>query len=498
MKTLFIALIAIIITLPMFATANNNIDEWVYEAKMPMHPVYPRPDCETEKHARHRWAHTNMPYEIPIGIQGGAWPFTYKLIEGPDGAKIGSDVNSDNYGVISWTPSENATGEKKFRVRVVDKVGNNVDITWTTIIDNSQFVFVEDGYAGNKKGTISEPLEDISDWYRGDRSDKTYHNKIIVFRNGEYNLIGGEATNRNVRLDTKTKTPTLIGFPGENAVIDASQAKIFTDLRKMTDIFVADIHWKNSRQDVGNAHFFWAIGDVTRSTWWRNKFSNHGPGTKGNDNPAAVFISNTSKHKKNILYKANIHDQFYNGRLNGSYVDIYFASYVLIEENRARNSNNGCGFLAKGTASFVSIRANHVYDNVAAGGICVGYIHGVPVVPHDHEVSWNRIVLTDKSPLAQALLFTISKGWEGKSYNSYIYRNTFVNGSAWVRFKGRENFEVDGNVVVNDALSKWNENVMKTSFMNLTGTHGDYITDDEGRLVGFAEEYKGKVGFELK
>ena len=40
-------------------------------AKMAMHLVYPRPDTETQVHARHRWAHPAMRYEIPVGVQGG-------------------------------------------------------------------------------------------------------------------------------------------------------------------------------------------------------------------------------------------------------------------------------------------------------------------------------------------------------------------------------------------------------------------------------------------
>lgn len=477
------------------AEAVDQIQKWTYEAKMPMHAVYPRPDCETEKHARHRWAHTDMPYEIPIGVQGGAWPFTYTLIEAPEGATLGKVAGTDNYGVVSWTPPADASGSHTFRVRVSDKAGNNTDINWTTTVDNSKFVFIKDGFSGDKKGTILEPLEDINDWYRGDRNDKKYHNKIIVFRGGEYALIGGEDTNGNVRLDTRSKTPSLIGFPGETAVIDASRAKILTDTRKMTDLFVADLHFKDSRQDVGNAHFFWAIGNVSRSTWWRNTFENHGMGTKGNDNPAGVFVSGRRAHKKNILYKDNIHNRFNNGRGNGSYVDIYYSSYVLIEGNIARNSDNKCGFWAKGTTSFVTIRDNHAYDNITSGGICVGYGKESPEIPHDHEIAWNRIVFNGQYNRANALLFSGQKTWDGKHYNSYIYRNTFVNGRVWIRFEGKNKYQVDGNVIVTDYSV--NETETKTYHPNLIGTKSDFIADDTGKLKGYALDYQGEVGFKL-
>lgn len=478
--------------------ANAKVQEWTYEAKMPMHAVYPRPDCETEQYARHRWAHTDMPYEIPIGVQGGAWPFTYTLIEGPEGASIGKTEASDKYGVITWKPSPGDATEQSFRVRVADKAGNNIDITWTVTIDNNKFVFIEDNYVGDKKGTIDAPLEDISDWYLNDRRNKKYHNKIIVFRGGSYLLYGSEKTNGNVRLDANTKTPSLIGYPGEKAVINASQAKIFTDPRKMTDLFIADLTFTDSRQDVGNAHFFWAIGNVTRSTWWRNTFKKHGMGQKGNDNPAGVFVSGTRHHKKYILYKDNFHDEFNNGRANGSYIDIYYSSYVLIESNVAKNSDNRCGFWAKGTTSFVTIRDNHAQENITSGGICVGYGRETQEIPHHHEIAWNKIVFNGKHDRALALEFAGQSSWDGKHHDSYIYRNTFVNGMAWVRFPGKNNYFVDGNVVVNEYPGKWNETIMKTYHSNLTGGRGDFISNENGELVGFAKDYEGSIGYKRK
>jgi len=491
----FYKILTVVFTVLFFqeSFAAENKKEWTYEAKMPMHVVYPRPDCETREVARHRWAHTDMTYRIPIGVQGGAWPFTYKLIEGPEGAVIGQTETEDNYGVVSWDPRAASPSEVSFRVRVIDKVGNNTDITWSVQVNNNKFLFIQDGYEGQKLGSISQPLEDIEDWYKNDRDNADYHNKIVVFRDGDYKLMGDAKANNNMALDVDTKTPSLIGFPGEKAVIDASRSKIFTDVGSLKDLFIADLNWQNSRQDVKNAHFFWAIGDVTRATWWNNSFSNHGMGKKGNDNPAGVFISNRSHHKKNILYKDNKHDGFMNGRGNGSYVDIYYSSYVLIEGNYASNSDNACGFWAKGTTSFVTIRDNHAFDNITSGGICVGYGKESPEIPHDHEVAWNRIVLNGEYPRANSIQFSNQKSWENKHYNTYIYRNTFVNGRAWIRFQGKDKYIVDGNVIVSEFSV--NKSETKTYFPNLTGDKSDFITDKNGDLKGFAVDFKGQVGY---
>ena len=479
------------------ANADFRLPEGNYiSAKMPMHVVYPRPDSETQPHARHRWAHPSMQYRIPIGIQGGAWPFKYELVDAPEGAVIGSLYGSGDYGEITWQPQQG--GVYSFTVKVTDQDLNTVTASWKVTVDASQFVFIQDGWQGSKVGTINQPLEDIADWYRNSPSDNTYHNKIVVLRGGSYQLLGGPSTNNNVRLEETTKTPSIIGFPGELPVVDSSQSKMINGNSGLKDTFIADIRWENSRQDVANAHFHWATGDVTRGTWWNNTFYNHGAGLAGDDNTAAVFISSTDTHKKNILYKNNVHDKFTPHGGNSGYVDIYYSSYVLIEGNVAKNSTTGYGFWAKGTTSFVTVRANKAHDNVAGGGITVGYGAESPELVHDHEVCWNHIALLPGNDTQQTLQWATSTAYRDKSYNSYIYRNSFVNGSSTVRFKGSENYHVDGNVVVTDWQARWGTDNMTTTVPNIVGREADGITDVNGNLAGsYRKGYIGKAGHEV-
>jgi hypothetical protein len=301
-------------------------------AKMPIFPVYPRPDTETQSHARHRWAHPDFRYEIPIGVQGGAWPFKYEIITGPTGATIGMQYGLADYGVLKWTPSA-TSGTETFTVRVTDQELNSVDLSWVTTIDATQFIFIASAYAGTKVGTIAQPLATWDDWYKQDRTDSTYHNKIAVFRGGNYIAYGEVATNGNVRLDANSKTPSLIGYPDETPVIDSSKAKIFTDDHSLRDIFIAGLSFNNARSDVTNSHFFWVTGDADRGTWFNNYFDGLGNGTAGTDNPSAIFISGTNQDKNNILIKKNTFDNFNNDGPNGSYVDMYRTFYVVIEEN---------------------------------------------------------------------------------------------------------------------------------------------------------------------
>lgn len=503
MKTIYIPLFSLILII--FSDLCSGLDFPLPEgnfikAKMPMHLVYPRPDTETQAHARHRWAHPSMSYEIPVGVQGGAWPFRYELVEAPSGAAIGNYYGDANYGVISWQPPTNGT--HRFKVKITDQELNSVEAEWRVTVDASQFVFIQDGNSGVKTGTINQPLEDLAEWYKGSPSDNTYANKILVLREGNYNLIGSSVDDGNVEINTGVKTPSIIGYPGETPRVNCSKAKIFTRGGKnVRDVFIAGIRWENSRQDVANAHFFWGTGIVERATWWNNHFYNHGAGSVGNDNTSAIFVSETATDKNYFLVKANTFERFTNNRGNGSYVDFYRTFYFIWEENTAKNSQVDYGFWAKVTKAFGTIRANHAYENVRGRQITVHYGDASPGTPHDHEVCWNRIVLPRGISAAQeGLLFVgdslsiINRG----HYNNFVYRNTIVNGSAWIRFRGAEDFETDANIVVSKMLSRWNTGIMTSQIPNLVGSGSEGITDSSGRLAGqYRQTHLGKVGYEV-
>jgi hypothetical protein len=470
-------------------------------AKMPMNLIYPLQDNVTQIHARHRWAHPGMPYIIPIGVQGGAWPFKYELVSAPAGATIGQYYGDEGYGVVSWVPSA-SSGTESFVVRITDQELNTVEATWNVTIDANQFVFVQDGWAGTRDGTIDAPLESFADWYKGDRADDTYHNKIIVFRGGHYTAYGASATNGNVRLDAATKTPSLIGYPGETPVIDCSGAKIFADNGVLNDIFVSGLRFENARTDVANSHFFWVTGTPQRATWYNNYFYNLGNGTEGTDNPSAIFISGTSGDKHFILVKGNTFDKFTNNGSNGSYMDMYRAYDVLIEENMMKNSENNYGIWAKVTKAFVTIRANTLIENITNGGISVHYGDAAPGQPHDHEICWNRVAFNsgNRGSVPLLIMGDAPSDTNKNHYNSFIYRNTFYGGRPIVRFVGIENYKVDGNVVVGDSLEVWNNNlnIMDTVVSNVVGDKSSGITDTTGSLVGASRsEYLGIAGHEL-
>lgn len=455
-------------------------------AKMPLNLVHPRPNAETNTYARHRKYHSQMLYQIPIGFQGGAWPFKYEIVSAPFGATIGQLKGQPNYGVVNWQPN-GATGPQTFTVKVTDQQLNEAVATWVTELDDAAFIFIQDGYAGTKVGTINQPLEDIVDWYKNSNTDGTYHNKIVVFRGGNYLATGNAASNpANMRMNIGYKTGMFIGFPGETPIIDMQHSK-FEDVEGRTDIYISGITFRNARNDQSNAHFFVLGSYNDRATFWNTEFREMGYGTVGNDNTACIFSSSPGVGTKNhFMIKHCVFDQINNhidSGGNGGYFDIYRTNHGLIEENVAKNSYPTYGFWAKAATSFITVRGNIAVDNVRGAQFVIPLsIAESGVTPHDMEMCWNigRVPSTDV-----ILMFgQSSSSVPGQTYNTWCYRNTAIGGSMGIWDYGLTPTYTDSNIFA--ANTTTNLIINNTGAVNpdIVVTYSSTIVDSNGKLTG--------------
>jgi len=462
---------------------------------MPLALVFPRPDAESQTHARHRWAHPNMQYRIPIGIQGGNWPFKYEIISAPSGAAIGSYLVQNDYGVITWTPSA-SSGTETFTVRVTDNDGDTIDATWTVTIDATMFVFVQKGYAGNKVGTITQPLEDIPDWYKNSNTDATYANKIIVFRTGTYNATGNSAANpANIVLSTPYKTPSLIAFPGETVEWDMVNAKIY-DNSGIDDIFVAGIKFKNARNDVQNAQYFWLANESNRCTWFECKFTDMSYGINGGDNTGPLFGGSTVNNKTYYYVVDCLFENITNNGVNGGFHDFYQTDYIITERNTVKNCNSAYGFWLKTSRSFISVRANICLEGNQGGMItlAMGALTGGGA-PHDIEICYNAITV----PTAQdqdCLTICNDTDWENQWYNIYLYRNNIMGGYCRVPgFSGLEPVHTDANIVGTSNIGRWDTTKQTTTISNFVTSVAASVANTDGTLKGY--QGFGTHGYEV-
>lgn len=449
--------------------------EYYMSAQMPLNIIYPRPNGETQTHARHRWAHTQMLYEIPIGVQGGAWPFKYEVIYDTSGAaSIGQYWGDANYGVLRLNNALLVHGQTyDYTVRVTGCDGVYIDISRSVTVDDTKFIFVQSGYGGTKVGTISQPLATFADWYGASQSNATYLNKIIVWRGGAYSSVTIPAENSgNMRLVSTTKTPSLIGFPGEEPIVDMTLSKFLDDTTGINDLFISGITWDNARNDINNPHYFWITDVSHRATFWKNKFINMQHGLVGDDNTGPIFVGATAV-VKNYMYIAdnyceNIVNGVGHGSGNGTLYTVYRTSNLLIERNTAQNCDTGIAIFAKGTVAFVTIRANSGTVGMTGGMLGLGYGAEAGEIPHDHEVVWNNF-----KTVGQVIVFANSDTYIGQSYNTYVSRNTLQGTNGRCQYVGAENFYTDANILNFDTYTTWDETIQTSTVPNIKTTAVD-------------------------
>ena len=467
-------------------------------AKMPMTLVHPRPDDETQVWARHRKAYPGLRYEIPVGVQGGAWPFLYELTDAPQGARIGQVYGQPNYGVVTWEAP--ASGTYSFEVTVTDQERNTAVATWTVEVDASAFIFL-DGDRGDDAtgdGTLAQPFRTFSGWYRDDANDNTHREKILVIRESQspYALSGDPTnTNNNCRIRSDRKPIVWINYPDERPVIDAFQSKVVV-VAPREDLFIAGLRFEHGRQDVNNAHFFWVQGDGDRITFWRNEYYDLGPGTVGTDNTGPVFISATGPAKRYILSKGNLYDEIRNEGYNGMYFEFYRTLYALVEEETARNSSSAAGWFPKGAIAFTTVRNNMAVDNVTGTQMKGSFGGESGELPHDQEFCWNHIRTTNSDV---SFMFSASNFYAGQHYNGFVYRNTFAVGGVWARFLGAEPYEYDGNVLFSDDTSRYGTDVITHPVVDdLVGDIASGMLDADGLLTDDFAAYRGTHGHEVR
>lgn len=346
-------------------------------AKLPPNIVAPRPNDELGPDSTYRWAHEGVRYEVPIGVVGGAWPFTFEVVEGPEGMEVGTDLLAvddryeryDNYGVVTWTPPPGSDGQSfSYTMRVTDQEGTAAEVSVEVLVQNAKFVFVapDDGTASGD-GSIDAPLRGFDALYEGSSTIATYAGRLVYFRAGSYTLTGGGDANGNARLTT-AKPKVWRAFPDEVPVFDCRTAKVFFANGGMDDCCFAGIRWEHGRQDVNNAHFVWAAGRFDRGLFWRNTFFDLERGQVGNDNPAAIFLSSAANYRRHIVVLSNVFDTLGAGGGNGvAAYDSYGLDESLFENNVAQRCASSHCFWLKGGHQRTTVRGERGTEGNAIG-----------------------------------------------------------------------------------------------------------------------------------
>lgn len=493
--------------------------------------IQPQPSLDTTN--RYYKAFPGAEYKVPIGVIGGAFPFTYSLTAN---TTCGGAIDSS--GVITWSdPAAEDTG-CIYDVLVTDDEAATDTVSWTVTVTTTGFVFIDANNGTHSEyngcssscgdGSQANPFADIGDIYAGhvevsdeDFSsadcgagtpcgDTTYDNQILYFMSGTYapkGLIGNVGA-VDGKIDWRTHKPMIwLEYPGETAIIDhtADDASLSGAMFKSMDgltqgnYFFQGITFTNPRNNslyFGGAGVNYVIFDCVFQDMY---------GATDGFNPGYIMLGTAGQYPNNPVYGLIKGNSFLNAAgASTSYLKFYSVDKLVVSDNTISDDTGTDteGIALKAYVKNVDVRNNYI------NGIESHAIGGNFNYSDDNEIRFNRII--NASPTAYGGLVL---NYQGENTGTvYAHRNT-IEGAVSVRAAAAEDgpFYIYSNVIVNESgeadgidcgidspCTDESSIILGTgATANLVGDAEDGIIDASGNLTTEYIAYLGTHGYEL-
>lgn len=518
-KKLIIAIIIIISGAFFFGVEKSSAANYTLEI------IQPQPSLTTAN--RYYKAYPGIEYEVPIGVFGGLYPFTYALTENSTCDDGNAFVIDADTGIVTWSDPAVEDDGCTIEVRVTDDESATDTVSWTVAVTTTGFVFVDSVGGTNSSyngcvsscgdGTIANPFLDLCDIYVGTGgaacndyaaiSDATYNDYFVYFRGGTYDPVG-YFNNVDQQYQTEWrgsyKPIVWLEYPGEAVIIDHDRTAsgAFFDITDTdnSDLFIHGIQF----QDMLN-HALRIPGGAQRTVLFENTFYNGGPGIDGDNSSFVMFSGSEAAAASYKLIKDNTFDT-----ASGSWAHLksYSTNKAVHDGNTYRNGMTE-GLAVKGNDQYVSIR-NNSFD----GAFEAGSINGNWASCNNLDISFNNVLNAANdydTSIYGALTINYNNDANGPVY---IYRNTF-EGTVTARFATSDDgpFHLYNNVIINENADK---DVPDGSYIthydvadpdviilgtgltaNLVGSTSDGIIDASGNLTEAYSSYLGTHGYQI-
>lgn len=349
-----------------------------------------------------------IPYIAPVVAYGGAWPYVFTLTSAPSGMTVGQTFSSANYGTITW--NNPIAGTYTCTVQVQDQNLNSVSSTWTLTVTTTGFIFVDSingshsvPNGGTGTGSISAPFLTLDDWYSGAagssgtpsarKADSTYSNFFVYYRQGSYTTVAIEGADNGNRmpLTNNAKPKIHLGYPGETATIDTTNAAIiiygdagqgpwFGGLSASGMASTGDYKWVEWDAGCHDTGFF------------QNNYNN--PGTVGAQGANPAFMMSRA-NAPSISTRGFVSGCTFANTLNHDYMLGYATSIWVFENNVMTGVNDATGFYAKGDGSHPTQGGNDTWT--VRNNTCLAANTGRSLVSMDGyayatnmDICWNN------------------------------------------------------------------------------------------------------------
>ncbi len=475
----------------------------------PLEIIAPQPGLGIDS----RWyrAYPGLEYRVPVGVFGGAYPFTYALTVHPEGMTIDAHT-----GILSWPDPPAAAEPYDVRVEVEDAAADVVAVQWTITVTAEGFVFVDASAPEGGDGTAASPFNSMGDFYGADHEDAGFDDFFVYWREGIYALEGtfeGTGSERYLAYPMTSKPHVWLAYPGETVVIDHSLGDgqgaaliqgMWAGGEAGNDAFIGGIRfehmWNHAWRMFGN-----------RMTFFEDSFVDGGPGADGANSSFLMWQRyDEGGHYHNFIKGCSFADL--ETGTGAAFLKLYGNEKLVIEDNQFSNAQLGAagegnieGIAVKATSRFVDIRGNTL------DGIIQHAIGGNFNLCHDVWIRYNNVKNSRTASGEDYGALVLNYNVEGVG-EVHVDRNTF-EGNVTVReasvedgpFHFRDNVIVndnagdvpmDGSHIVCEACASPERVVVDSD--NVVGSTADGVIDDEGRLAGaYRDEHLGLKGHEL-
>lgn len=339
---------------------------------LPLTMIYPRPDNETNINARHRVNYPGQPYIVPVGVSGEGYPYTYQLVDAPDGMTIGSFLDYDNLswvrrpnsGVITWYKP--VSGTYTFTIIVTNVFGENVSTTITLVV-STNWNILNTKLPTNGNGTINSPYNTIA---------SITNNKPTLVMDGC--IVDLDLRPGNMSIMTRT----WVSEYGKRAIMLQGNSAVTCD---QDDVYFGGFWFGVPKTRLGVGQLLKAT-TRSRITFYDNIIGYHNNAFTGGAVPASsVFQLDASNglvgNANNYLF---MHSNVFNGVVNRSLLNAYNVRDSLVEANVmiANTDTSGLahGFWFRDFCSNITYRDNKqlgdlntqsaiTVDNPSASGV---------------------------------------------------------------------------------------------------------------------------------
>lgn len=472
----------------------------LYAANYPLEITQPQSNLTTS--SRYYKAYPGIEYTVPVGLIGGAFPFTYELTNAPSGMTI-----DPTYGIIRWPNPSTAGSPHSIAVRVTDSENTTVAVSWPITVTTSGFIFLDsvNGRSG-ASGTINDPLRnmvDVGGSSYEDIRDSRYDNYFVYFRNGTYDPAGHlNNSGQQLQLEWRGSYKPLVWleYPGETAVIDhnRSVSGAFFDITDSdnNDLFIHGIRF----QDMRN-HAIRILGN--RQVFFECEFENLGPGADGANSSFLMFATSGGPGGQRYPF---IKDCTFNDLNVGAFIKLYSTWKIVIEGSRFSNGSGSPmeGIASKAYNQYVDIRANTI-DNIGEHAISGNWNYDAHL-----EIRFNNVKNASDN-YGSNIHGALTANYHNSAGRVFIYRNT-LEGTVTVKWATSDDgpFHFHQNVIVNRNAGVENSHITLYSVddpsrvdigtganQNISGYPGDGIIDSEGNFTPGYESYLGSYGHQV-